>query len=82
VILAELRGDANALYLTHLFSIGLLRSGWVKLGLGGNFRTFLFIVTGLIVCMSIGVSAYLIVERPITRPLQRRLKGRLAVANA
>ena len=67
-------GDASyALYLTHLVSLGLLRSIWLKLDMGtdGWFWTLLFVGVGLVTSIAMAVPAYLLLERPLTRFAQK-----------
>jgi exopolysaccharide production protein ExoZ len=71
-------GDASySLYLTHLFSLDMLRSGWIKLGFGteGKDWTFLFVATALFASIGIGVWAYFLLERPMMRATQRTLRA-------
>lgn len=70
-------GDSSySLYLTHLFSLGVLRIIW-----GGLFPTtpvlidaILFMVVALLFCSAIGVIVYRFLETPITVNLRAWMK--------
>jgi exopolysaccharide production protein ExoZ len=77
-------GDASyALYLTHLFSIVGLRIGWLALGLGteGLPWAIAFVAAGTVVSAIVGVSAYVMLERPLTHAAQKLVRHRLVVAS-
>jgi len=84
-VILGLIGDASyALYLTHLFSIVGLRIGWQALGLGteGLPWAIAFIAAGILVSTIVGISAYVLLERPLTHAAQKLVKHRLTVASA
>jgi exopolysaccharide production protein ExoZ len=78
-------GDASyALYLTHLFSIGMLRIIWVKLGMGteGLPWALAFVAAALVTSIVLALLAYMLLEQPLTTGAQRMLNNRLAIAKA
>lgn len=70
--LARLLGDASySIYLTHLFSIGIVFVIWRKFGLVAidekkwNVEAFLFVSIAFLFSSFVGVMSYLFLERPI-----------------
>ncbi len=76
LMLLGLVGDASySLYLTHLFSIAVLRIGWLSLGLGteGIIWALAFVGASLLVSVAVGIASYLALERPLTKTLRAGL---------
>ena len=82
----ELLGDASySIYLTHIVTLGALRTFWNMAGLTkpGLPAAVTFICVAMLVCTVVGVAAYAGVEAPITRAARRlRLGARLKPAIA
>ncbi|HYI70234.1 MAG TPA: acyltransferase [Skermanella sp.] len=80
----ELLGDASYLiYLTHIVTLGALRTLWNMAGLAkpGLPAAVTFIGVATVVCTAVGVAAYAGVEAPVTRAAKRlRLGARRAPA--
>jgi exopolysaccharide production protein ExoZ len=76
-------GDASySVYLSHLFSIDALRVAWLRLGLGteGLWWALAFVAAGLFAAVTFGILSYLVLERPVTRGLNRMLRHRPAAS--
>jgi len=73
----KLTGDASyALYLNHLFSIAILSVIWLKLDLGrGVVQGLAFAIACVVFAVVVAILSYWILERPVTKALQRRLAG-------
>ena len=83
----ELLGDASySIYLTHIVTLGALRTFWKLTGLTkpeDPLSAATFICIAMLVCTVVGVAAYAGLEAPITRAAQRlRLGARLKPAIA
>ena len=80
----ELLGDASySIYLTHIVTLGALRTFWNMLGLTkpGLSAAVTFIGVATLVCTAVGVAAYAGLEVPVTRAAKRlRLGARRAPA--
>jgi exopolysaccharide production protein ExoZ len=76
--LARLLGDASySIYLTHLFSIGIIFVIWRKLGLvsvdeNWNVEAVLFVAISFMLSAFVGVVSYLYLEKPILNYLHSR----------
>jgi exopolysaccharide production protein ExoZ len=76
-------GDASySIYLTHIFSLGVARFVWARLGLegGGLGAAAAFAVFGMLCVMGGAWLIYNTVEKPTLNALQQRLKGRRQAA--
>jgi exopolysaccharide production protein ExoZ len=72
-------GDASyAVYLTHLFSIAILKIVWFRVGLGteGIAWGLAFVGASVVFAVAMAILSYLVLERPVTHVLQRTLKYR------
>jgi exopolysaccharide production protein ExoZ len=82
--LMELLGDASySIYLTHIVTLGALRTLWNMAGLTkpGLPAAVTFIGVATLVCTAVGVAAYAGLEAPVTRAAKRlRLGARRAPA--
>jgi exopolysaccharide production protein ExoZ len=80
----ELLGDASySIYLTHIVTLGALRTLWNMAGLTkpGLPAAVTFIGVATVVCTAVGVAAYAGLEAPVTRAAKRlRLVARQAPA--
>jgi exopolysaccharide production protein ExoZ len=80
----KLLGDASySIYLTHIVTLGALRTFWNMAGLPkpGLPAAVTFISVATLVCTAVGVAAYAILEAPVTRAAKRlRLGARRAPA--
>ncbi|MEL6227215.1 MAG: hypothetical protein AAFR01_09380, partial [Pseudomonadota bacterium] len=75
--LGRLLGDASySIYLTHIFTLGLVRVAWSKLGLPAEtgLDAALFLGAALIISAIVGVVVFWLVEKPMLSGL-RRLAG-------
>ncbi len=71
--LAHLLGDASyAIYLSHLFTLGLLHWLWPRLPLVDRLPGQSFVAAALIASSAGGILAYLAIERPAGQFLRRR----------
>ena len=71
----ELLGDASySIYLTHIVTLGALRTFWNMAGLTqpGLPAAVTFICVATLVCTVVGVAAYASVEAPVTRAAKRQ----------
>lgn len=67
-------GDSSySLYLTHIFTLGLLRLLWVRLypSAPSVLSAEMFMVTSLLACAGVGWLTYRCIERPLLRRLNR-----------
>ena len=67
-------GDSSySLYLTHIFTLGLLRLVWVRLypSAPSVLSAEVFMVTSLLACAGVGWLTYRCIERPLLRRLNR-----------
>jgi exopolysaccharide production protein ExoZ len=74
----KLMGDASySIYLTHILTLGVLRTAWKRLGLiehdPGSAWTFLII--SIAVSALVGIAVYYVVEIPMLRFFRRRGSG-------
>jgi exopolysaccharide production protein ExoZ len=70
----KLLGDASySIYLTHIVTLGALRTLWNMAGLTqpGLTAAVTFICVATVVCTAVGVAAYASVEAPVTRAAKR-----------
>jgi exopolysaccharide production protein ExoZ len=68
-------GNASySLYLSHTLALRPLRDLWMRLT-DGAWPPFLFFVLGVIVSVFVGCAIHYVVERPVTRVLNARLRG-------
>ena len=72
-------GDATyAVYLTHIFTLGVFRVIWLKLF--GTHATSLnamaFATTAMAICLLVGIVVYFCLEKPLTRYLNQWYLGR------
>jgi exopolysaccharide production protein ExoZ len=66
-------GDASySLYLTHIFTLGLMRVIWAKVGWVSASGAAVFATLSLIACSLFAVASYRLVEKPVTRFLNKR----------
>jgi exopolysaccharide production protein ExoZ len=64
-------GDASySIYLTHLFTLGILRGVWTRVMPAGPKAAVVFMAVALTVCAGIGWICYRFVERPLTSRLR------------
>jgi exopolysaccharide production protein ExoZ len=76
VIGLGLLGDASySLYLTHIFTLGLLRVLWEKVGWISASGGAVFAVLSLVVCSVAAIASYSFIEKPVTRFLNRRWRS-------
>lgn len=73
-VLRELGDSSYSLYLSHVFTLGVLRVGWTKIlpvtsTLSGAVA---FMIISLVVCAIVGVLMYHWLEVPLSRVLKRR----------
>ncbi|TAG35492.1 MAG: acyltransferase [Polaromonas sp.] len=71
-------GDATyAIYLSHIFTLGVFRVIWARLvgTAGSSLNALAFAATAMAVCLAAGVLLYICLEKPLTRYLQQRLVG-------
>jgi len=69
----SLLGDASySIYLSHIFSLGLLRVVWSRMGLvdAGYSSSAAFAAIGIAVAIGVGIFCYLIVEKPVLAALR------------
>lgn len=75
-LLTALGNASYSIYLTHLFSLALLRWVWVRLmptvSMGS---TLAFLAAGLVLSSIIGYRVHIILEKPMTGALQRFVKS-------
>ena len=77
----ELLGDASySIYLTHIFSLGIVRIVWVKAGLAREqpFLVTAFAVCSCVIAVAVAVLVYKKVELPVLLRLQGAYKSRRA----
>jgi exopolysaccharide production protein ExoZ len=77
----ELLGDASySIYLTHIFSLGIVRIVWVKAGLAREqpFLVTAFAVCSCVIAVAVAVLVYKNVELPVLLRLQGAYKSRRA----
>jgi exopolysaccharide production protein ExoZ len=68
-------GNASySLYLSHILALRPLREVWMRLT-DGAWPPFLFFVLGVIVSVFVGYAIHVVVERPLTRYLNKRLRA-------
>jgi peptidoglycan/LPS O-acetylase OafA/YrhL len=80
VRLSILAGDASyAIYLSHPFSLNLLRIAWAKAGWGAP---LVYVVVASAFSVFIGIVVHLWFERPMTRWLTRKPKATPQLAGA
>ena len=78
---ATIGGDASyALYLSHSFVLSLLAVVWAKARRPGN--GWLYVVTGLVLCVLASVLVHRLVEAPMLKALRRRFEPARAQAIA
>lgn len=73
--LLKILGDASyAIYLSHVFTLGIIRSIWVEIfgNEGTLFNAIGFATVAMIGCLIVGVLVYACLEKPITRYLTQR----------
>lgn len=63
-----------SLYLSHTLALRPLRDVWMRLT-DGAWPPWLFFVLGLIVSVFVGCAIHYVVERPVTRYLNRRRRA-------
>ncbi len=71
-------GDATyAIYLSHIFTLGVFRVIWVRLAgtAGSSLNALAFAATAMAVCLVVGVLLYFYLEKPLTRYLNQRFLG-------
>jgi exopolysaccharide production protein ExoZ len=82
----ESLGDASySLYLSHIFTLGLLRAGWAKVGWTSASGAVVFVALTMLACSLAAVGSYRLVEKPLTQYLinqWRTRKSRKAAALA
>ena len=65
-------GDSSySLYLTHVFTLGILRILWVRLGLTGGHSAIEFMVLSLLTCTGVGWAVFRCIEMPLLQRLSR-----------
>lgn len=68
-------GDATyAIYLSHIFTLGVFRVIWTRLvgTAGSSLNALAFATTAIAVCLVVGVLLYFYLEKPLTRYLNQR----------
>jgi exopolysaccharide production protein ExoZ len=69
-------GDASySLYLTHIFTLGVLRVIWGKVGWVNTSGAVVFAVLSLAACSLVAIASFTFIERPVTRFLNRRWRS-------
>lgn len=75
-----LLGDASySIYLTHLFTLGLMRTLWLKAGWTGAWAAVTFAITSLLAIALVAIASYLWIEVPVMT-LSKRWTGTRARA--
>jgi exopolysaccharide production protein ExoZ len=78
-----LLGDASySLYLTHIFTLGLLRVIWSKVGWVNTSGAVAFALLSLAACPLVAIGSYICVEKPVTRFLNRRWRSTVSQHSA
>lgn len=76
--LLTLLGDASySIYLTHILTLGVIRTVWNRLGLVEQdpLAAWIFIAAALAISSAVGVAVYFLLEAPIQRLARRRRSG-------
>ena len=71
-------GDSSyALYLSHLFTIGVLLLAWLRAGLGteGLGWALAFVAIAVPACVAMGLLAYILIEQPLLRATQKLVRA-------
>jgi exopolysaccharide production protein ExoZ len=77
-------GDASyTLYLSHLFTIGIVRIVWLRCGFGteGVYWALAFVAVAMPASLAAGWLAYVVVEHPMTRTAQKWLQAARSTVN-
>lgn len=70
----RLLGDSSySLYLVHTFILGVMGALWSKIGLSSPLIDVVFFLASTICCSVAGYLSFLIIEKPATRYLKRKL---------
>jgi exopolysaccharide production protein ExoZ len=72
--LTALGNASYSLYLSHTLALRPLRDVWMRLT-DGTWPPVLFFLLGVMVSVCVGCAIHYVVERPVTRYLNRRLRG-------
>jgi exopolysaccharide production protein ExoZ len=83
-LLRALGDSSYSLYLTHLFTLGLLRAAWMRLlpPVEGRAEAALFMATSLVAAGVIGWLSFRLLETPMLRWLNAHTRWRADVASA
>lgn len=71
----ELMGDASySIYLTHIFTLGIMRVAAGRMHLEGGFGAIAFVALAMAATMLVAIGVYRWVEFPLSRMLTRRIQ--------